>query len=421
MSFVWFRPEGPLRSREQIAREVHAVSLARGLDDLATVMALMCISVESNFWCPGNDKDPCFRDNPDAYPHDSLSNDGYSSGYYQQQMSGPGVARPWGWGGLWGDPEGTRKRMDLRASTDMFLAALPGDYGRANNAASAGQVVADVQKPNPLYRGRYAEKWDEAWDLLDRALTGGPGTPSNNGGNTVGFTGDPVWLEDVLREALGDRLHVVDGWKTRGTGVGENGGDQMGPLWGVMIHHTGNRNETVERIRDGREDLPGPLSQCLITPDGICHLIAVGPCNHAGIGEYPGIPRNMGNTRLIGFECAWPTIGEDGSYNERERWPDAQIITMRDAATAVVKRLGYGSDRVIGHKEYATKVPNVKWDPGNIDMNWFRGEVAKDLRGDFDGPPIVIPPVLTDRQLLERIDASIADLNRKLDGIGATK
>ncbi len=385
MSFTWFAAQ-PMRSPEQVAREVHAVSLARGLDELASVMALMCIGVETNFWCPGNPKDPCFEANPDDYQHDSLSDDGYSSGYYQQQMSGPGVTPAWGWGGKWGDPEGTRKRMDLRASTDMFLAALPDDYGRANNAAAAGEVVANVQKPNPLYRGRYATKWDESWALLRRALADQPTTTP--GGNPVGYTGDPVWLEDVLREALGDRLVVHDGWKDRGTG------GQMGDIWGVLIHHTGNDRETVAVIRDGRSDLAGPLSQCLITPDGKCHLIAIGPCNHAGIGSYPGVGTNNGNQRLIGFECAWPTIRPDGSFDSNQRWPDAQIITMRDATAAVLKRLGYDSSHCIGHKEWATKPPNVKWDPGNIDMPWFRGEVQKDLDGfAFPGEhPPVDPP-----------------------------
>lgn len=229
----------------------------------------------------------------------------------------------------------------------------------------------------------------------------------NTGGNTTvpatPVSGDPVWLEDVLRDALGDRLVVAQAdWKERGAG------GTMGEIWGVLIHHTGNDRETVAGIRDGRPDLPGPLSQCLITPDGKCHLIAVGPCNHAGIGSYPGIGANNGNQRLIGFECAWPTIKPDGTYNAAQPWPDAQIITMRDASAAVVKYLGFDASHVIGHKEWA-KYPNVKWDPGNIDMGWFRGEVQKDLDGfDFPGehPPIdtPTPPVLAPNYAKETWD-----------------
>lgn len=212
------------------------------------------------------------------------------------------------------------------------------------------------------------------------------------------WTGDPVWLEEVLRDALGDRLIAYPGWETRGTGRGENGGSQMGPLWGVMIHHTGNSRERPEVIRDGVWQsktyfLPGPLSQCLITPDGKCHLVAIGPCNHAGSGSYPGIPSGTGNTRLIGFECAWPTIRQGGGYDEKEPWPDDQIATMRDASAAVVGRLGQRGDRVIGHKEYAGATQG-KWDPGNLDMPRFRGEVNKALDGEFAAP--TTPPTETE-------------------------
>ncbi|EUA73682.1 gp30 domain protein [Mycobacteroides abscessus subsp. bolletii 1513] len=41
--------------------------------------------------------------------------------------------------------------------------------------------------------------------------------------------------------------------------------------------------------------------------------------------------------------------------------PDAQIITMRDATAAVLQQLGYGPERVIGRKEYATHYLNIKW------------------------------------------------------------
>jgi hypothetical protein len=151
-----------------------------------------------------------------------------------------------------------------------------------------------------------------------------------------------------------------------------------------MIHHTANIHETVAHIRDGVQQpggfLPGPLAQCLLTPDGKCHLIAVGPCNHAGDGFYPGLGSNNGNRRLIAFECCWPTPRPDLplGYDPHEQWSTPLVITMRDATAAVLQRLGVGSARAIGHKEYA---PHRKIDPANMDMNWFRGEVQKDLDG----------------------------------------
>ena len=189
----------------------------------------------------------------------------------------------------------------------------------------------------------------------------------------MGVTGDPVWLEDVLRKALGDRLVVEGDWVNRGTG------GTMGDIWGVMIHHTGNINERVANIRDGVQQptgfLRGPLAQCLLTPDGKCHLIAVGPCNHAGPGSFPGVGAGTGNRRLIGFECCWPTLRPNGTFDPNERWKTPLIITMRDATAAVLKKLGVGSARIIGHKEWTRD----KIDPGNMSMDWFRGEVQKDL------------------------------------------
>jgi N-acetylmuramoyl-L-alanine amidase len=246
----------------------------------------------------------------------------------------------------------------------------------------------------------------------------------------MAFAGDPVWLEDVLREALGDRLVVEGDWVHRGTG------GTMGDIWGVMIHHTGTINETVAHIRDGvqqeHEFLHGPLAQCLLTPDGKCHLIAVGPCNHAGDGFYPGLGSNNGNRRLIAFECCWPTPRPDLPpvfYDPNERWSTPLIITMRDATAAVLKKLGHGSARAIGHKEYA---PNRKIDPGNMSMDWFRGEVQKDLDGVvFPGelalpqtgplavaPPMSAPPIRTSTDL--QLRGEICDqLPGRLGGQGS--
>ncbi len=376
MSFTWFADK-PLRTREQIAREVHAVSLARGLDELATVICLMAISTEvgaddedgnRQWWCPINRKDPTSV----AHDHDSESNDGYSSGYLQQQLSGPGVTPAWGWGGLWGDPEGGRKRMTLATAADMFLEALADDYGRAaNNPVLAGQFAQAVQ--GSAFPDRYQEKWDEAWTVLRRALNETPEEP-------MGWTGDPVWLEEVLRPALGDRLKTLPGWQNRGHG-------DFKDIRGVMVHHTGNRNATAESIRDGRPDLAGPLANIHIATDGTVTIVAVGVCWHAGKGSYPWLPTDMGNWHLIGIECA-----HDGN----EMWPDAQIIALRDTCAALALKLEQPPTRVIGHKEYAGAAQG-KWDPGNMDMSWFRAEVRKDMEGFvFPGehPPVTPPPVV---------------------------
>lgn len=164
MSFLWLADK-PLRTREQIAREVHEISLKRGLDELATVLALMCISVEvgandknknRQWWCPWNAADP----ESQKYPHDSQSNDGKSVGYFQQQK-GPN------WELWWGS---SRDEMTLEIAANNFLDRLSDDYRRAkDNPSLAGDFVYRVQQCAPEYAHRYAEKWDEAWEVFRRA------------------------------------------------------------------------------------------------------------------------------------------------------------------------------------------------------------------------------------------------------------
>lgn len=369
MSFTWFAAQ-PLRTREQVAREVHAVSLARGLDELATVLCLMGISTEvgtgtgeeRQWWCPANDRVPATKN----YPFDSKSDDNRSSGYLQQQPGPNG--EPW-----WGTPE---DMMTLPRAANTFLERLADDYSRAaNNPALAGQFVQRVQ--GSAFPDRYAGKWDEAWTVLRRALADRPSTPTTPE-EPMGWTGDPVWLEDVLRPALGDRLKTLPGWQDRGHG-------DFKDIRGVMVHHTGNSRETAQSIADGRPDLEGPLSNLHIAPDGTVTIVAVGVCWHAGAGSYPWLPTDNANWHMIGIECAWPDIRPDGTFDKAQRWPDAQIIAMRDTCAALALKLGVPATRVIGHKEYAGAAQG-KWDPGNIDMPWFRGEVAKDMRGEFDKP-----------------------------------
>ncbi|AHY84126.1 lysin A [Mycobacterium phage MosMoris] len=375
----------PLLTREQWMKLFIRVADELDMPDRrgAAVLAAMCAFQEAGadphntgkrqIWVPGNDADPCFKANPAAYPHDSMGDDGQSTGPFQQQMNKPGTT-PWGWGGNYGDPEGTRKRMDPYESTKMFMghpsSGLKKKGYDASNAQTANDAIQRVQGSGVPWA--YAQWWDEANLLYDEVVGD---VPPSTGGGKVPVSGDPVWLEEVLRKRLGDRLVVHDGWKEYGTG------GVMGEIWGVMIHHTGNRNASWESIRNGRPDLRGPLSQALIAPDGKFHLVAVGPCNHAGVGSYPGLGSD-GNRRAIGFECAWPTIRPDGSFDKGERWPDAQILTMRDATRAVLEHLGHDHTHVCGHKEF-NKVDG-KWDPGNMDMNWFRGEVRKALAGEFD-------------------------------------
>ena len=398
MSFIW-KADRRLKSPEQCARELLEVALARSLDDFAAVLAVMCVAQESDFWCPANEKDPSSKN----YPHDALSDDGRSVAYFQQQNGRAGDTLPAGDRDNWWGPMASR--MDLKRSADVFYDRLEDNYRDAinNPAMASNRFISNVQNCREDLRGEYAKHWDRAWALVRAAQDNQPPTEVK-----PMLTGDPTWLEDVLRPALGDRLKTLPGWQDSGHG-------DFADLRGVMVHHTGNSRESAQSIRDGRPDLQGPLSNLHIAPDGTVTIVAVGVCWHAGQGSYPWLPTNNANQHMIGIECAWPTV-TNGKYDPNEKWPDAQIISMRDTCAALATKLGVPATRVIGHKEWAGAAQG-KWDPGNLDMPWFRGEVAKDMRGEFNNPPVqppptppVDPPTLpppgnprTDRQLLEEL------------------
>ena len=243
-------------------------------------------------------------------------------------------------------------------------------------------------------------RWDRCRAMGDAILPDPTKGAENMPENIPAISGDPVWLETVLRPALGDRLRTLPGWKDSGVG------GTMGRIWGVIWHHTGNARESAQSIRDGRPDLAGPLAQIHIAPDGIVTIVAVGPCNHAGKGSWEGLPTDNANDRTIGVECAYPadtTLTEDTIH--REPWPDAQIISMRDVGAALTKHLGVPVSHNISHAQWARFGPagqrQYKWDPGNLDMDWFRGEIQKDIDGYvFPGetpapappPPAPVPP-----------------------------
>ena len=280
-----------------------------------------------------------------------------------------------------------RYLLSIRTNVEQVIWQNP------NTGTRIGVAGGKDVSATPYFASEFPQHRDHVHLRISQPL------PIPNQENTVGWTGDPIWLEDVLRPVLGSKLKALPDWQQYGHG-------DFGPIWGVMVHHTGNARADAMSIRNGRPDLEGPLSNLHIAQDGTVTVVAAGVCWHAGAGSYPGIPTNGGNQVLIGIECAWPrdtTITP--ATQTRERWPDAQIIAMRDTCAAILNKLGFAQDRVIGHKEYAGQAQG-KWDPGGLDMAWYRREVKKAQRGDFkkaEPKAKQLPRDFTDRELLEDI------------------
>ena len=184
----------------------------------------------------------------------------------------------------------------------------------------------------------------------------------------AGWRGDPVWLADVLR-AEGLDVEEFAGWRGRGHG-------DFHDIRGVMVHHTGSDFATAASIAYGRPELPGPLSQVHIGRNGTVTVVAAGVAWHAGVGMYPWLPVNMGNWHTIGIECA--NSGTAPWAPHRQNWPDAQYFALVNSCAAISRRLGLPAARTIGHKEYAGRAQG-KWDPGAIDMDRLRLDVARQI------------------------------------------
>jgi hypothetical protein len=177
----------PLHTREEYALTAISEARAAGFTDVrgASVCALMAMFQEAGadphntgkqqIWCPGNNADPCFAAHPDSYPHDSMGNDGRSTGPLQQQMNAPGTT-PWGWGGNYGDCEGTQARMDMVRSIRMFY-TWPGSGLKfkqldASGAQAANDSIQRVQGSGAP--GAYAKWWTAANQLYDQVASGAP-------------------------------------------------------------------------------------------------------------------------------------------------------------------------------------------------------------------------------------------------------
>jgi hypothetical protein len=187
-----------------------------------------------------------------------------------------------------------------------------------------------------------------------------------------------TWLADVLR-AAGCKVSEVPGWQTRGRG-------DMGKVVGVLLHHTAGPLKgtapSLAIVRDGRKNPPlaGPLAQLVLARDGTWIVVAAGRCNHAGEGDWPGVGRNGGNSRLIGVEAENTGVAND------HPWPDVQMRAYARGVAAMLRHIKAAADMAIGHLEYA---PKRKVDPSFsigdrasrlAAMDVFRERVAHQMR-----------------------------------------
>lgn len=172
---------------------------------------------------------------------------------------------------------------------------------------------------------------------------------------------DTARIASVLDRCRGYGVNVVEvaGARTRGHG-------QMGPINGIVCHHTAGAASgdypSLAVVRDGRPGLRGPLSQFGIGRDGTIYWIASGVAYHAGVAQ-----TGYTNTRSWGIEAE--------NTGRGEAWGAQQMHAYRVLCRELAREWDLPFDNIRGHKEVALPLGR-KTDPAGIDMGQFRTSVA---------------------------------------------
>ena len=165
-------------------------------------------------------------------------------------------------------------------------------------------------------------------------------------------------LADACRKS-GLPVVEVDGWRSRGHG-------QFAGVNSIVCHHTATSRSaagdypSLRIVRDGRSDLPGPLSQLGLGRNGTVYVIAAGVAWHAGATFYT----RQDNWHSIGIEAEHPGVGD---------WNPVQHAAYVRLVAALREHYGIPLSNVQGHKEVAKPVGR-KIDP-TFDMTDFRRRV----------------------------------------------
>lgn len=139
---------------------------------------------------------------------------------------------------------------------------------RARLAAALDLAVAGELSPEEALR--LASDAEGLWELEEAA----PGR--------LGVGGSPSNIDKLLQAAdlareRGLTVVFMAGWSTRGANRRQLVVQYVGD------HHTAAEIDVDRLLRDGRVDVPGPLSNSGVHLDGVIIIVAAGPANHFGV------------------------------------------------------------------------------------------------------------------------------------------
>lgn len=194
-----------------------------------------------------------------------------------------------------------------------------------------------------------------------------------------------MWLTKLERLAdpkYGLTVRFESGWKRRGA----SGGAQMKAVAGVLWHHdVSPRSGTYplrNMLKNGRAGLTGPLCHIGFDRDGTVWVVGAGKANHAGTGKVSGVPRNGGNTRLIGIEMT-------SAGTRPWDWTAAQLRQMPRLGAALSDIFGLSTSQHWAHYEYQ----NGKIDPAGLpgNMPGLRSRIGAVRFGGISGGGATVP------------------------------
>jgi hypothetical protein len=198
----------------------------------------------------------------------------------------------------------------------------------------------------------------------------------------------------------GLRVFELPGWSTRGRPASTGGFDPRG----VLVHHTGSSRDDTEFVdwmaTVGRSDLPAPLCQLALSRNGTVYVCAAGRANHGGTAQATGpMPSGDGNSLYIGIEAL--NTGSEG-------WTDTQYDAYVALCAALCSHYNWPATHVRAHRE--TSITG-KWDPGLLDMDRFRTDIATRMKKGLT----------MDKEVRAAFDSLKAEVASVRDAIGALR
>ena len=194
-------------------------------------------------------------------------------------------------------------------------------------------------------------KWQQkqGWSGADADGIPGPSTVASLG---------LVWVDDVpdsppptkpaaghvepLRLALSDlsNIEYVAGWDNSSYA----GNGTFSPEY-VMMHHTAGTN-SLSTLRPGGTYPNNFGANFLVRRDGRILVLTAFKAYHAGVGSYPGVPKDKMNDFSWGIEIE--------SLGTKQDMPQVQIDQAAALAAELIKMMDSPIEYIINHKTYSS-------------------------------------------------------------------